>query len=193
MLVLQRIAVQRDSTILLPESRGKLVHDAAVHPHEVVLRVLGHLHELQHRERTAVQGVESHSGHHLDGGGGGERSPDGQVAAVVELETAHGKSPVGELLDHAERVIHPAVPFLRQFLFANREFCRIVFGDETAEIRIIVLFHSEIRAHVERGGEDEPTVVVGVVTDEVHAPGGEKVAFGLRHNRNFCKGKSTIF
>ena len=33
--------------------------------------------------------------------------------------------------------------------------------------------------------KDESAVVVGVVADEVHAPGGEKVAFGLQHNRNF--------
>ena len=135
--------------------------------------------------KSFSQGVESHGGHHFDGSGGGERGPDGQVAAVVELEAAHGESPVGELLDHAERVIHPAVPLLRQFLLANQKLRRIVFGDETAGVRIVVLFHREIRTHIERGGEDESAVVVGVVADEVHAAGGEKVVFGLQHNRSF--------
>ena len=47
LLILQSIAIQCDGTILLAEARGKLVHDAADHPHEVILRMLGHLDQFQ--------------------------------------------------------------------------------------------------------------------------------------------------
>ena len=44
--VLKRIAVEQDCTILLPHPDRELIHDAAVHSHKLILRLLRELHDL---------------------------------------------------------------------------------------------------------------------------------------------------
>ena len=45
-IVIQRGTIQRDGMFLLSHSHGKLVHNPAIHPHEIVFRVLGHFYQL---------------------------------------------------------------------------------------------------------------------------------------------------
>ena len=62
---------------------------------------------------------------------------------------------------------------LCQLPFSEGEGSGIVLGREMV---IVVLrgIYGQVGAHVERGGEYESAIVVGMVADEVHAPGGEK-------------------
>ena len=56
--VFKRVAVKVDSMVLPAEPYGKLIHDAAVHPHKPVLGFLrhpDHLHHLQPRSRHLIQ------------------------------------------------------------------------------------------------------------------------------------------
>ena len=174
MLVLQRITVQRDSTVFFAKSRSELIHNAAVHPHEVVLRVLGHLHKFQHCERIAVQGVQGHGGHHLDGGRRGERRPDRQVAPIVEIVTFHIPPPVRKFFEHSQRIVHPGVLTLSQLFASQRKTPRLTVRGEDTRKMVFPFRHRKPSAHIEGGGEDETAVIVGVVADKVHTPGGKE-------------------
>ena len=81
---------------------------------------------------------------------------------------------------------------LRQLLFSEGEGGGIVLGGEVVTI-VLRGTYGEVGAHIERGGKYKSAIVVGMVADEVHAPGGEELPFGFLHNWNFSGGKGTIF
>ena len=45
--VFQSITVQGNGMTIFAEARGELVHDAAVHPHKIILGMLRHLDQFQ--------------------------------------------------------------------------------------------------------------------------------------------------
>ena len=103
-----RLAVDEDEIVLLAESGGELVHDAAGYACEVVLRLLA--------EEGFLAGVEDgvdkafHDGGkgQLEGSGGGESPADGQVADDDGVESRYGPaSAETEALQDAPQVVGP--------------------------------------------------------------------------------------
>ena len=171
--IVERVAVEQHRTVRLAHADRELIHDAAVHADEPVLRLLRELHHLEHRQAEGERLVQNDRHEHLERCRRGEartarqRAVDDDVEAMRRLVSRLFK----DIYD-AHEIIRPV---LRRIIDKTahrklddalvREIHRI---DARHSVRAVA--HERVGPERDRAGEHMPAVVVRMLTDEVHAP-----------------------
>ena len=171
--VLERAAVQEQRVAGPGHEADELVHDAALHPDEVVLGTLaeerqaGALH-LEPDELLDDQGRDD-----LQRGRGAEARTLGEVAAEGEIHGAELDSRGREHAEDAADVVAPGptrVALDRGVEGEGRALREV--GGADADLAPLAQPSGELDAGVDGHREHEAVVVVGVLADQVDAPRG---------------------
>ena len=164
---LERAHVEPDGAALLAEDRGELVEQPGLHAGVLVLDPLAELGELG-RRRTVPAGDGSEGKHQADAQG--RRGREARLAREVALD-AHRRA----------RQFDPDRAELRH----GAAQVRVVVGQVRADHRVAV---PQFRCHgdpqLDREGQADAEVVIGVLADQIHASRGESPAPVRVHGRH---------
>ena len=169
--VLKCIAVEQDRAVLLAHADGKLIHDAAVHANEFILRLLRELYNLHHVDAESKLIVQNDPHQDLDGSGRRKPRAVGQRPIDEDVETVRCR--MSCILHHAhdaDGIVGPAIGrALHRTVHGELHHALLLCIHRVEARHIIRTRRSErIRAERDRTRKDVPAVVVRMLADEIH-------------------------
>src|ERR1700730_6078542 len=166
----ERAAIEEDRVSRPRRERDERVHDADLHPDDLVLRFLADPRWPLVVHREAAERPGGDPGRHLERGGRGEACPLRQVPAERDVHPRKRDPGAAQRPEDAADVVAPAMVRVGADRLADGK------GNALAQVRGV---HANLaagagaRRHLDSGldrhRQDEPLVVVGVLADEVHA------------------------
>ena len=189
-------AIEKHEVVLEPKNRRRLIKQAAIHADEFIFGAAAEFRDIHTRERERVEVHQQRSRGNLQRGGTREPRPSRQGRIVANGKTSRLGAGAGEHFRDTQRVIGPLSGAL-QSLGAVKFFHspRVAAGQ----------FHETVRqflaggrnAQMERGGEDNTPVVIGVISEDLDAAwskGGDghtsvMIAGGLRLAKQLLCGR----
>ena len=178
---LHRVAVEVDSVIFLALRAGELIHDTAHHTGVLMLASLtdkGQLRTVCFILRVLPTHLfrEGTCSHHLHGGTTAQTCTGGYVSEIQQVITTlqfRLRMTAGDDIDTAQRVVTPCAVALRLDLrHRNSVLLRHVQRLETQHV-IVVFRYEQPCTETQCTGEYATAVIVGVLADQIHAPGGK--------------------
>ena len=154
----------------LAQSGDELVHDAAVHAYELVLRPLaeeGQFHPAQLEASEHLPGV----GHgHLDSGRGAQARTDGNVADDYDIQARQFDASFFQEVGHPSLVVAPSSRLIVFDIIQGEcdAFAEVQGVD--GDLPVIARGRGNQNAPVNGHWQHVAIVVIGVLPDEVHPP-----------------------
>ena len=173
----ERAAVDAERRVRLPERARHLVQHAARHADEAVLGAVGEHGEVARRERLSARLADRARHRHGERRGAREAGAARDVARDREVEAGRREPALREREERTRYVVDPvAAPHRRR----GRELggVRVPLGDD-AHAAVAPTRRRDERRAVDRTREHEPFVVVGVLADQVDAPGCASDELGI--------------
>ena len=158
--------------VLASEDRRGLVEQAAIHADEFVFRAAAEFGDLEGRERKRVEFEKERGRGDFKRGGTREARAAWKGRGKVDGKTASFGTGAGEHFGDAERVVGPFSRVLQTpaaiDFFQSVE---AVAGQLDAALGQSIADRGD--AELERGGEDNTSIVIRVVPENLDAAGGE--------------------
>ena len=177
--VSQAAAIDLHGGMGAPEDRDVLIHDAARHAHEIALGALAELRQFQRVE--LAPGEQRQGGGDLQRGRGTQARAIRHRAADQQVRSFDGHAGAHQFAGHADGVIGPLARGLR-----GGERRRVELAQFAAVFRIEAKFavarrgRGDVSGEVQRYGQDEAEIVVGVLADQIDPAGRPE------HTRLLC-------
>ena len=168
-LVVQGAAVDEQGVVRGPQHADELVHDAAGHPHELVLRPLTGQGQLRAGEGILEAGgsEEGRGAGHLQSGGAAQSAAPGHVAADHPLQPSQGQPLLLQGPGHPFDVVDPQVLRLSLQPGQVELLPRVEIQGMDAHSAVLPGPEDHLDVPVQGHGQDEAVVVVRVLADEV--------------------------
>ncbi|SPF39816.1 hypothetical protein SBA4_2420012 [Candidatus Sulfopaludibacter sp. SbA4] len=179
--VLQAAAIDLHRAVLAPEHRDVLIHDAARHADEIPLGALAQTRQLERLQLAPVQERQRP--------GNFQRRRRAQArafrhrAADRQVRRLHEKTLADQLLGHSHRIVRPLVRGQLRADPGRVPFAHLVpvFGVH-AQLAVRRRGNRNVTGQIQRHRHHEPQVVVGVLADQVDAPGRAEDADAFRRS-----------
>src|SRR5216683_5898323 len=168
--ILQRSAIQQQCVTRLSLAGNELVHDAHARADKFVFRALANL-----RQPSAVDGPlgvrqQRVARRHLHSRGGAQSRSERHVAGYIKVGAAQ---PVARLLQapsHTQGIVRPiarrSVQAVETGLFCLVEVLRVQY-----QLAVLAGSNGRPAGKSDRGRQNKSFVVVGMFSEQVHAPG----------------------
>jgi hypothetical protein len=176
-------AIEEYEMVLAAEDRGGLVEETAIHADEFVFREAAEFGDLEAREWKRVEFEQERRRGDLERGGAREARAAWKSRGKVDRKSARHGTGTGEHFSDAERVVDP-------FSRASQAGATVDFfhSVETFAEQLDAAIGEAVagcgHAKLERGGEDNTSVVIRVVPENLDAAGGKS---GGRHLRDMIQ------
>ena len=189
-------AIEKHEVVLEAKNRRRLIEQAAIDANEFIFGAAAEFRDIHARERERVELHQQRGGGDLQRGGTRKPRASRQGRIVANGKTSRLGAGAGEHFRDTQRVISPFSGALQspgavEFFHSPR----VAAGQFHETVR--QFFTGGRNAQMERGGEDNTSVVIGVISEDLDAAWGKggdghtsvMIAGGLRLAKQLLCGR----
>ena len=162
---------------LFGKPRDELIHDPALHAHELILGLLRELREILPSDVDAVEILDRERGCNLQGGRRGEARPLGNVAVDGDVHPAQHVAQLEELRNDALGIVRPAVLLAVAEGGEGSPLSILVVHGKKTQVGVLAAGDGNAGGEIDGHGKHETVIVVSMLAYEIHATGSRGYDF----------------